>query len=204
MRAIPIVLIVCLLISGVMISGCLTDNTIRAVAPEVDNRVYTQGYTGAVEGSIMYDVMIVDNVDTQFVLDALQYVPNWIEFTIVPIDTEQYVIETEGRFIGSHIPTRDNLIVVYDFEEHEHEDVAGAAYIGYGNGHRISISVIDGDTAFDLGMRIYHEVLHTVEIGGEADTMNTNSGFVVYRYLDIFEQYKFYGYLMCKYRGDLV
>jgi hypothetical protein len=63
--------------------------------------------------------------------------------------------------------------------------------------------VYDTDTRVTVGMRIFHEALHGVERGGEADDMNCNKMYDGYQGAAVFEQYEYYGFLMTKYRGDL-
>jgi hypothetical protein len=178
------------------------------VAPAIDGSAQTSIVeVGDIHGTIHYDVMVLDGLDTNRVRSSLLYVPNWIEFTIVPIDKSQYVVETNGEWVGFKYPIRDNLIVVFDGDNGF--KYAGGALISEGNGHRIGVAMYDRDSNYDLGMRIFHEALHTVELGRSADAMMTEPAFYTWSLQPLREhsiqwERLYYDYLMVKFRGERV
>ena len=172
--------------------------------PIIEDKDYEQGYIGPVTGTVKYRVMILDNLDTQYICDALQYVPGWIEFEIVPPDNTMYAIETTGDHIGMHYPLENNLIVVFDGDGYEDMNAAGCSYYNkYDVSNRCGIAMFDTDTRITIGMRVYHEILHGIAKDAEADQMEENKMYDGYQGATVFEQYEYYGFLMTKYRGDL-
>lgn len=207
MKLIPFILpiLICVLVViTVLDSGCMDVWTPdEPISPVADTTEYPTGYTGNIVGSVHYDVMICDGVDTQIVIDALQYIPQFYDFTIVQTNTNAYMEETVGDRIGMHIPLRDDLLIICKGDR-AHSNTAGAAYITTGNGHRICAGVYDTDTPLVLGMRVYHEALHAQSLSGDADEMNANPLYgTVYTKYTIFEQSKYYSYLLAHDIGDV-
>jgi hypothetical protein len=189
---IELAVIVLIMVGGVMwVSQPTVVDTTNAV------------YTGSISGPVHYDVMILDGVDTNFVVQSLQYIPQWIEFTIVEPNAAEYKINDEGI----KVPTRDNLIVVC--ADSGKAKYAGLAYIGDGNGHRVAVIKFDTDSHYRFGMRVYHEVLHTVENGCAADKMMSDVGFPLWAGMPLRDhsiqwERLYYDYLSIKLRGDSV
>lgn len=183
--------------------GCVTSYTpVKPINPIYEDKTYPAGYVGNVTGSIHVQVMIVDGLDEQRIIDALQYVPQWINFEIIPDDPKLYMIETEGEYKGMHVPMRDNMIVVFDATKQPDMKPIGAAFIDSGNGMRCGIGVNPSDTSMVIGMRVFHEMLHSIGNNGDADEMNTNASYKIYGSQEIFDQYRYYGYLEATYRGE--
>ena len=201
------VVIIGMVATMVMFTGC-TDKYIPAtpVAPVCEDATYACGYTGEVSGTTHYKVIILDDINTQFVCDALQYVPGWYDFEIVSPDSSLYMVETKGIHTGAPIPMQDNLIVVFDAEKRGVTTWAGLAYFG-GSAHwknRVCIAVFDMDDRLTIGARIYHEVLHCTGQNGDADEMDTCIDYRAYTGHTTLNQERYYMYLLAKYRGDLI
>lgn len=206
MKLSPFILIACvtvLVVITVFDSGCMDKwQPDEPVCPVTDTTVYPNGYTGNIIGSVHYDVMICDGIDTKTVTDALQYIPSFYDFSIVQTNSSEYLVETCGNRIGMHIPLRDNLLVVCKGDPAG--NAAGAAYITSGNGHRICAAVYEYDNAVTLGTRIYHEALHAQSHTGDADDMNTEIQYnTICKNMVVYDQTKYYTYLLAKDRGDL-
>lgn len=162
--------------------------------PVHEEKQYEAGYTGDVSGNVHYNIMIVDDVNTQTVVNALQYVPNMFEFTIVKPDNSLYIIETLGPYAGMHLPTCDDYIVVYDGDKYPECQAGGMAWFA-GNGHRIGIAVYDRDSEVIIGNRIFHEVIHAQQGNGTADNMTFNLDYMCANQTT-FEQFAYYEYLL--------
>lgn len=191
-----VVVIEIILVASIMLVGFI-------YTPDVASEDYSTVYTGDIVGPVHYDVMVLDGIDSGFVVQSLQYIPQWIEFTIVEPNTTDYKINDEGF----KVPTRDNLIVVCSGSTMD--KYAGLAFIGEGNGHRVSVAKYDTDSHYKFGMRVYHEVLHTVEKGCSADKMMADVGFPIWAARPLTDhslqwERLYYDYLSIKLRGDSV
>lgn len=127
---------------------------------------------------VIFDVMILDGIDKNYVERALLTIPNAVGFRFVPVNWEE--LDTDKKEGSSWYgfvypkPWRDNLIVVFDGKLRNFI-YGGGACIWDEKYHRIGISTYGVETsAYDLGLRIWHEITHSIRKSAEADQLFSN------------------------------
>ena len=204
MKIVPVIILIGFMVFGfMMLTGGTEYISPSPIEPIPDKEVHKCGYTGEVTGTVRYDVMILDGLDEQEIYNSLLYVPSVIEFNIVEPDATQYVIETKGEFTGAHFPMHDNLMIFIDGDKYPELKAAGLAWFNDDITHRVCICVYDKDSNASVGIRAWHEILHSIAKDGDADCMDSDLGYKVFKDRKLFKQYEYYGYLMVKYQGDL-
>lgn len=119
-------------------------------------------------------VYIEPALDYNFVISALKLIPNFWKFSVREWDPDK-VKELSGSWDNFLIPLEDDAIVIFAANQ---VNYGGGAH-GDGEGPEddgAGIAIFQGDTEFSLGLRIWHELLHTE--GLPADSMMYNTGFL--------------------------
>lgn len=130
---------------------------------------------------IIYDVMILDGIDKGYVEKALMTIPNVVGFRIVPTNMEEIDIDkSTSSWKGFVYPKlwRDKLIVIFDGKTRNFI-YGGGSCIWDENYHRIGISNYGVEhSSYELGLRIWHEIDHTIRKSAEADQLYSNQQFI--------------------------
>jgi hypothetical protein len=123
---------------------------------------------------VIYDVMILDDISTPYVERALLTIPNVVGFRIIPVNWEELEIDTSKSDWKNFVypqKWRDNLIVIFDGRKRNFIYGGGACILDE-KFHRIGISTAAVEhSSYDLGLRIWHEILHTIMKSHEADQL---------------------------------
>lgn len=115
-----------------------------------------------------YSVYIADGIDEEFVAKALLFVPGCFRF--YHIDREPRCYAFGGEWARFLVPIDPNTLVVFDGNKRN------ARYGGGTIGSSAGVAKFRDDTdAFGFGLRIWHELLHTLAL--DADGMCRNPEF---------------------------
>ena len=129
---------------------------------------------GAERGDVMESdvrrvlIYVKDGIDLRFVKNALHFVPGTWRFEFAEQEPRYYNFGGEWR--GFLVPTEENALVIFDGTKR------GARYGGGTIGTSVGVARFEYDTdVFKFGLRIWHELLHTVK--ANADGMARNPDF---------------------------
>lgn len=119
---------------------------------------------------LSYTLSVVDPIDEALLLRALLKVPSFFSIIRVEYNPSQVTWYTTGAWKGWPMPVAENHIVVVD------GDKRGLQYNGGTVGSRCAVAMRGGDTPRELGVRIWHELIHTLRL--PADDMLVDEAFV--------------------------
>lgn len=129
---------------------------------------------GAERGDVMESdvrrvlLYVKDGIDLRFVKNALYFVPGTWRFEFAEQEPRYY--NFGGEWKGFLVPIEENALVIFDGTKR------GARYGGGTIGTSVGVARFAYDTdAFKFGLRIWHELLHTVK--ANADGMARNPEF---------------------------
>ncbi len=127
----------------------------------------------------VYDVMILDDIDQKYVENALMTIPNLFGFRIIPVNLDEYEIDrsnTEWKNFVYPRKNRDYLIIIFDGAARGFKFGGGACILDE-KYHRAGISIAGMTSAWDLGLRIWHELQHCTDKDNTADMLYKNPSF---------------------------
>lgn len=113
-------------------------------------------------------IYIEPTVDRDKVLRALRIVPGFWKFAVREWDELKFE-ELGGEWKGFILPLGDNEIAIFDGA------IRKVKYAGGTAGRRVGVAVFGWENELMLGLRIWHELLHTE--GLDADGLLTNKSF---------------------------
>jgi len=121
---------------------------------------------------LSYTLSVVDPIDEALLLRALLKVPSFFSIIRVEYNPSQVTWYTTGAWKGWPMPVAENHIVVVD------GDKRGLQYNGGTVGSRCAVAMRPYDSSGELGVRIWHELLHTLRL--PADDMLVDEGFLAW------------------------
>ncbi len=127
----------------------------------------------------VYDVMILDGIDQDFIKNALMNIPNLFGFRIIPENPDDYEVDksnTDWKNFVYPRKNRDYLIVIFDGSARGFKFGGGACILDE-KYHRAGISTAGITSALDMGLRIWHELQHCTDKDNSADLLYKNPSF---------------------------
>jgi|Deesub1362B_J571_1020462.scaffolds.fasta_scaffold00514_18 hypothetical protein len=118
----------------------------------------------------MYRIFIEPGIDEEKILKALKVLPGYFKFEFKDWSDLDYSVYEEGDWKGFIMPSKVGDIAIFDGIKHE------ARFGGGTISNRCGIAVFGGESIFELGLRIWHELLHAK--GMPADSMLGNLEFI--------------------------
>jgi len=142
-----------------------------------------------------YSLFIADEVSRELVENAIKFVPDFWEIVIVD-DMDYYEDTSNTDFNGFLIPKYENNIIVFDGTKRKTKNAGGAFT------DKIGIAVFNGETAFTIGIRFIHEMVHILYWDDEkyiADHMGTNTEYHNWLIFNpLMKEIMYYYYLLIK------
>ena len=118
----------------------------------------------------MYRIFIEPDLDHEKILKALEVLPGYFKFEFKDWSELEYMVYEEGDWKGFIMPTNDGDVAISDGRKHE------ARFGGGTVANRCGIAVFGAESIFELGLRIWHELLHAKQM--PADDMLGNLEFI--------------------------
>jgi len=125
-----------------------------------------------------WTVIIEPTLDSDLILQAIYLIPNYFQFDIYTDQTmwNTYTSSTKtyssGPWQNFILPSTDNTIIIFDGRKRNVQFGGGTV------GTRIGIAIFGNETLEQIYLRIYHELLHALQL--PADDMTTNHDFVTW------------------------
>lgn len=136
---------------------------------------------------ITYTYVVVDPIDDGFINRALMILPTFFSLHRITVEDAKPFVEGTHDWEGFLFPCSSHLRMVILLDG----DKRKCKYNGGASGNGCSVAVRGGDSILTLGVRVWHELLHTLQL--PADDMLVDVGFT--KWLpdpvdDLFVQYK--------------
>jgi len=115
------------------------------------------------------NVIVLDDLDKKFIENALSIVPGYWKFVYAPAESSQTETwNTMGMWANFPFPKDPNTIVFFNGTKRKVNAGGGAT-----SNFRVGCGIFDADIhEMDVGLRVWHELLHTENASADIMTHN--------------------------------
>ena len=112
---------------------------------------------------VHYDVMVIDEINVEFVKKCLSFIPTYFEFSVLEDDPTQYYVDytnqhPDWKTAVWPLKTNNNAVIIFNATK---RNIPHNGYATWENNiYRAGVSYRGGERFIDFAVRIWHELLH--------------------------------------------